>query len=533
MAIVQVSRITHRKGLAENLPQLAGAELGWAINSRQLFIGNGTLEDGAPVIGNTEILTEFSDVTALSTYTYSDIAVGYAAQTGASPSEPVVRTVQQRLDDQANVRNFGAVGDGVTDDTAAINRALQQLFSVQSNTQVRRSLFFPAGTYRVTDTVVVPTYARVFGEGADSTIIRLDSPDDSSLPAEYVIRYGDSAQQTGASIGTNGATAPRNIEIESMTFKTTLITDVLLIEGAMQCSFTNVNFEGPIAQADNELDNIAGVRFDDIAVPTPSSIIFDKCGFRRLTYGIKTDVNAESVTVTNGVFDGLFRGVELGAGATVSPGPHGFRIIGNKFDNIFAEGIVFNNAEQNVSGYNLFLDVGNDFSSTPTKPCISIGNDNNVSMYDMFERTDSQTLIEPRIRITGSANATASTIANGTSSQLQLGRYTRETGKTYGIDNNSTDQVIVTVNTNEIRGFSLAYTIVRDTAVRSGTLTVVSFDSDDSALTLSYTDDYVENADVGVTLEAVQITGSQAVVRYTSTNTGLDGTLTYSISHLA
>ena len=63
MAIVQVSRITNRKGLAENLPQLAGAELGWAIDTRQLYIGNGTLQDGAPVIGNTEILTEFSDIT--------------------------------------------------------------------------------------------------------------------------------------------------------------------------------------------------------------------------------------------------------------------------------------------------------------------------------------------------------------------------------------------------------------------------------------------------------------------------------------
>ena len=62
MAIVQVSQITNRKGLAENLPQLAGAELGWATDARRLYIGNGTLTDGAPVIGNTEILTEFSDI---------------------------------------------------------------------------------------------------------------------------------------------------------------------------------------------------------------------------------------------------------------------------------------------------------------------------------------------------------------------------------------------------------------------------------------------------------------------------------------
>ena len=62
MAIVQISRITNRKGLQENLPQLAGAELGWSVDERRLFIGNGTLEEGAPVIGNTEILTEFSEL---------------------------------------------------------------------------------------------------------------------------------------------------------------------------------------------------------------------------------------------------------------------------------------------------------------------------------------------------------------------------------------------------------------------------------------------------------------------------------------
>jgi hypothetical protein len=64
VAIVQVSRITNRKGLTENVPQLAGAEFGWAIDQRRLFIGNGTLQEGAPVIGNTEVLTEYSDVFA-------------------------------------------------------------------------------------------------------------------------------------------------------------------------------------------------------------------------------------------------------------------------------------------------------------------------------------------------------------------------------------------------------------------------------------------------------------------------------------
>ena len=144
MAIQQVSRITVRKGLAEDLPQpLAGAELGWATDQRRLYIGNGALADGAPVVGNTEILTEFSDLFEYaSAYVYQGAAAGYVVQTGATSGSPVSQSLQSRLDSYAIVTDFGATGDGLTDDTAAINRALFQLYCVQNNPAMRRSLFF-------------------------------------------------------------------------------------------------------------------------------------------------------------------------------------------------------------------------------------------------------------------------------------------------------------------------------------------------------------------------------------------------------
>jgi hypothetical protein len=60
MAIVQISQLQVRRGLDQDLPQLASGELGWSIDSRKLYIGNGTLNEGAPVLGHTEVLTEFS-----------------------------------------------------------------------------------------------------------------------------------------------------------------------------------------------------------------------------------------------------------------------------------------------------------------------------------------------------------------------------------------------------------------------------------------------------------------------------------------
>jgi hypothetical protein len=57
MAVTQISKIQIRRGLQENLPQLSSAEMGWSIDEQRLFIGNGTLAEGAPMTGVTEILT--------------------------------------------------------------------------------------------------------------------------------------------------------------------------------------------------------------------------------------------------------------------------------------------------------------------------------------------------------------------------------------------------------------------------------------------------------------------------------------------
>lgn len=526
MAIIQISQITNRKGLTENLPQLAGAELGWATDSRRLFIGNGTLADGAPVIGNTEILTEFSDITVLSNYTYQDVAVGYVAQTGGTSSEPIVRSVQAKLDDQASVRDFGAVGDGVTDDTEAINRALYQLFCRENNVEVRRSLFFPAGKYRVTETILIPSYAKLVGEGANSTQIWLDTSADISSLSAYVARTTDSRQQTGANIGNNGATRPRNIEISAMTFMTSEDTDVFLVERAEQCWFESVNFTGNVtAQAlelagSTPLPDAAGVRFTTSTTYPTRDITFDRCKFSNINYGTNTTAEIKGVAITNSWFYQVYQGAVFD-----SPGPTGIRLVHNVFDEVYAQGIYFGDVNLNVSAYNVFYNVGYSIgSASPVTPCITIVNDNNVSANDLFERSDADNYTVPRVVVTGAGTSEGA-------AQTQMGRLFQGRGITFTLGNNQTNQTVHSINNDNVKAYQMFYTITRTSAVRNGVLTVVS-GPDDSTGATAFSDDYTENDSTGVTFSVSQ-SGSQTNLQYSTNDIGESGTLTYSLTHLA
>ena len=531
MAIVQISRITNRKGLAENLPQLAGAELGWAVDERKLFIGNGTLQEGAPVIGNTEILTEFSDILAVnSAYTYQGAAAGYTVQTGATSGSPVSQSLQSWADQWASVTDFGAVGDGVTDDTEAINRALYQIYCREINPQIRRSLFFPAGQYLVTETIVIPPYARLYGEGINSSVILLDTSSPTSTLSEYTARFGDSLQQTGVNIGNNGAIPPTDIEIASMGFGSLEITDIFLVEDASLCSFTNVGFSGPLVQAElvDVLDDTSCVRFDSTLSLICNNITFRGCSFGGTTWAFNIAEQVQGVIVTESRFDTLYQGVLLGDPAPINGGPTGFRILGNEFDNIYAEGIkIASGTGLNASGYNVFYNVGNHFNgvTSPATAVIDFVGENNVSIGDMFQRTATYAATYPRVKINNGAS-----VAFEGADQIRQGTYVRETGQVQAVANNTTAAVF-TMDSTDVRAFRVDYTIVRDTGTRTGTFTVVA-STDGTGATLATDDSGSQNVSTGVTLSAAETAGV-ITVSYTSTNTGLTGNLYYSITRLA
>jgi hypothetical protein len=76
------------------------------------------------------------------------------------------RTLANRFADVANVRDFGAIGDGVADDTAAIQAAIN---SIPAH-PLGGSVYLPTGTYKVSAPILVNKSVYFYGDGYGTNI---------------------------------------------------------------------------------------------------------------------------------------------------------------------------------------------------------------------------------------------------------------------------------------------------------------------------------------------------------------------------
>ena len=532
MPIVQISRIQHRRGKRTDLPQLAAGELGWVIDEQRLFIGNGTVSDGAPAVGNTEIITSGSSAfTSALSHTYK----GYLGD-----STPVTttqqRTLQQRLDDYVSVKDFGAKGDNSTADITAIQNALDEIYkdTDKDDTRARRVLFFPAGTYRINAALKIPPYAHLVGEGPDKTIIR-----NSGNNAVLVTQDDDG--NVGANIGNSGATTPTQIQVSSMTLRNTVAYGGVSLDRVTHAYFNNVKFQGSYTSGGSDAVNSKGVTVNHSnATYSTSNVAFNQCQFTKFARLVDISYNATNVRFHACDFSIAFYGALIGAemdGSTagLNNGPRDMQFTSSSWSTIGQQAILVAPAtgatdgagpRHIVSHANFFAKtVANNFDGTGTfseVPIIQFDNDECTSSQDFFERTDLR-------QSDGSSNLNAAPEVQGIGVSSKLIK-----SQTLP-DNTSSATTINEYPALTSKGISIKYKITRGTLDRTGEFIISA-----STTAVGFDDTFTESgADVGVTLSAVlddkdSTAGNETVAfKFTSTSTGTAATIDYQTTILA
>ena len=517
MPIVQISRIQHRRGKNTDLPQLAAGELGWVIDDQRLYIGNGTVSDGAPAVGNTEIVTAGSSAfTSALSHTYK----GYLAD--ATPvGTSTQRTVQTRLDDYVSVRDFGAKGDDSTADITAIQNAINEIYidTDKDDTRARRVLFFPAGTYKINAALKIPPYAHLVGEGPDKTIIK-----NSGNNAVMVMQ--DDEGNVGSNIGNSSATTPTQIQISNMTLRNTVAYGGVSLDRVTNAFFNNVKFQGSYASGGSDSANAKGVTVNEsTATYSTSNVAFNQCQFTKFARLVDISYNATNIRFNACDFSTAYYGALIGAemdGSTagLDDGPRDIQFTSSSWSDIGQQAILVAPAtgttdaagpRQIVSHANFYArTVANNFEGTGTfseVPVIQFDNDECSSVLDFFERTDLR-------RSDGSSNLNAAPEVQG------IGISTKAIKQETLINNTSSATTINEFPALAGKGIRIKYKIARGTLDRAGEFVISA-----STTAVAFDDTFTESgADVGVTLTAVldnkdSTAGNETVVlKYTMTD---------------
>lgn len=419
MAVVQISKIQIRRGRKNSgtgLPQLSSGELGWAVDTQELYIGNGAVSEGAPQVGNTKILTEKDDLFEIAKdYTYRE--GDGSVVTGPDATNPVVRTLQDRLDDRVSIKAFGATGQQSQNATALLQRAVDQLYLNNGNevsVNDRVELHLEAGTYTIFDTIRIPPHATLIGAGSGKTIIVQQNASrsvfttvsDESTPGNYI---QDGEYNTQA----------RNITIKGMTLQTNAVSKGLVLQSCRDSYFEDITIAGPWVMSDSITEDNTTTFNIGLSLNSKNGGVesvrneFTNCHIEGFAYGIVSnwDINDNVWTTCN--FGNLGYGVAFGKSMLVdgnkangtSTGPHNNIFSDCVFTNTKRQAILVSEGTYNVSRGNKFITCGNDGGSDdmPAYPVISYARLGNESINDYFTRTKVLSYTQGSI-ITATAN---------------------------------------------------------------------------------------------------------------------------------
>lgn len=520
MAVIQISQIQVRRGLLQDLGQLGAGEFGWAVDQLRLFIGNGSTADGAPYIGNTEVLTTNSDITGyISAYKYKGTLGGYQVVTGTTP---VIRNLQDKLDDVINIKDFGAAGDGFTDDTDAIQRAIDEIYgrlSLTTPVLTRRTINFHPGSYLISQELRIPPYCVFRNSGKGSVTIS-----QTNAVANCVIKTTTSSgldAYTSNLIPVNATIGP--IEMSGIVFRRINgAKPVALIDSAKDVSFTRCRFEG-LVDKPTTVSSGHSIVITSKAVNS-KNINFVECDFYK---GSSAAVIDGTLGINNVIFDRCtFSNVYQGIYATSNvTSTMGVRVTNSAFDFVAQQGIATGeNADGVVSAFNVFLNVGNNYTATPVSPVIEFAGNLSYSIGDVITRS-----MENDVTITAVQHTGNNSVSTNAVSAVRLGNAYQTIGRSVLFNDSSINYIPLT---NKYRQGIINYSIERDEKLRTGTM---KYTTNIIQGTTEFHDSYSELEPVGVEM-TVEVNSDSGVpepyILCIADNSGQPSTITYDIKSL-
>jgi len=199
------------------------------------------------------------------------------------------RTVENKLKDIVSVKDFGAVGDGVADDTAAIQAAIN---SVSAGGQV----YFPSGTYKISSALSVTSTAVIL-KGASRWTTRITQ---YTLNAIAVSFSGAFCGMQSLSVGYSGGTPTSGATAVNVTGSYTTLTDF-----AIANAHTGVRFANCVAGKVSDFEVLdyeaIGVSIDSCNDVFLARFIINAGNSTRGTLGgIRLQNKAEAIVVSDG-----------------------------------------------------------------------------------------------------------------------------------------------------------------------------------------------------------------------------------------
>ena len=169
------------------------------------------------------------------------------------------RTVQAKLEESVSVMDFGAIGDGIADDTVAIQAALNS---------GAKKIFVPSGEYIVSAELSVPNYVTVYGEGESSYINGNAITAGTGADQKSVFKLGaaiNSAYSSNPVLGTDVSPGTAELTVDQTTDVT--VGDIISLANNLVYDETTPNIEGDPAEQ---------VEFFTVIAKTSTTITLDR-----------------------------------------------------------------------------------------------------------------------------------------------------------------------------------------------------------------------------------------------------------------